>query len=176
MFMFYKFLFQRYSKNTHFFYVLCWYCKFFKNLFKYCKYPNIGNLLFYMAMALPVLPKQKTKEKAVSDVSRVQSVQTWQWPAEGIIAPARRNLPAEVVLSLCPPSQTSCLNTFSLFSSFFKNTANLLIHHILPVSTCTVLSSQLFFSLSQPLWYVFQTGIADSALRLATLTFHILRL
>lgn len=31
------------------------------------------------------------------------------------------------------------------FSSFFKNTANLLIHHILPVSTCTVLSSQLFF-------------------------------
>lgn len=72
-------------------------------------------------------------------------MQTWQWPAEGIIAPARRNLPAEVVLSLCPPSQTSCLNTFSLFSSFFKNTANLLIHHILPVSTCTVLSSQLFF-------------------------------
>lgn len=24
--MFYKFLFQRYSKNTHFLYVLCWYC------------------------------------------------------------------------------------------------------------------------------------------------------
>lgn len=47
-------------------------------------------------------------------------MQTWQWPAEGIIAPARRNLPAEVVLSLCPPSQTSCLNTFSLFFFLFQ--------------------------------------------------------
>lgn len=81
------------------------------------------------------------------------------------------SLPAEDLLS---PSLTSYLKTFFLLL-FFKNTVNLLIHHILLVSTCTALSSQLFFSLPQPLWYVFQAEITDLAVRLLNCYFFTFR-
>lgn len=145
----------------------------FKKLLKYCKYPNIGHLLFYMAMASCVLPKQKQKKRQF--LTSPESIQCRRGSGQQralLLQPGETFLQKSSFRFSLPPKQVTWIH-FPFFFLFQKHSESSDSSH----SPCVYVHStfqSVIFSSSQPLWYVFQAGIADSALRLATLTFRIL--